>query len=226
MINRSDAVVKEAWGYPSSEEVCGKYGYTCSGPQHEKFTRSDPVHVHYSHDYVDPSEVRRPRVARACVYCDEPLHGYALEWDHTPIPKRLGGTVVYPACLNCHSWKDRPGTDRPGKYLDALHRMLSSEVAVTWALVIMHRGPGAPLPDYWFTLSTWERISLACIIMNHLDALVIRGHSPFTPLLAFIWSQDEADDFNEGLKDMYSGAGAEWTHSYTTPNSSSNGAAA
>jgi hypothetical protein len=41
-----------------------------------------------------------------CVYCGQPLAG-KHEHDHMPIPFRAGGDDTVPACLNCHSLKDR-----------------------------------------------------------------------------------------------------------------------
>lgn len=43
-----------------------------------------------------------------CFYCRMPLASAALtENDHAPVAKRHGGTSTVPACLNCHTLKDR-----------------------------------------------------------------------------------------------------------------------
>jgi hypothetical protein len=42
-----------------------------------------------------------------CFYCDAPLRQGEFENDHFPIPQRHSGTVTVPACLSCHSAKDR-----------------------------------------------------------------------------------------------------------------------
>lgn len=43
---------------------------------------------------------------KVCFYCDESLVGLRHEHDHIP-PKSQGGTETFPACMECHTLKDR-----------------------------------------------------------------------------------------------------------------------
>lgn len=45
-----------------------------------------------------------PMSREKCWYCDELR---ACENDHAPIPQRHGGSITVPACLRCHTLKDR-----------------------------------------------------------------------------------------------------------------------
>jgi len=40
-----------------------------------------------------------------CFYCDGPVTRH--EHDHAPLPQRCGGAETVPACVPCHTLKDR-----------------------------------------------------------------------------------------------------------------------
>lgn len=54
-----------------------------------------------------PQAVRRTTQRRPCFYCGRTLR--QLDKDHSPVPKRYGGTEIVDACRHCHSLKDRIG---------------------------------------------------------------------------------------------------------------------
>jgi hypothetical protein len=59
-----------------------------------------------------------------CLYCGAIL-STRHEHDHFPIPKRHGGTQVWPVCLNCHDLKDRLDLRNwePGMLLDGFESL-------------------------------------------------------------------------------------------------------
>ncbi len=46
-----------------------------------------------------------------CFYCGAFTHIGNLEYDHFPIPQDCDGLTMVPACVSCHSMKDRFGID-------------------------------------------------------------------------------------------------------------------
>ena len=57
--------------------------------------------------------------SETCFYCNAVTS--AFEYDHFPIPTSAGGGATVPACLSCHSMKDRvPLGDWPESWLAAV----------------------------------------------------------------------------------------------------------
>lgn len=61
-----------------------------------------------------------------------------------PIPKRHGGEVIYPACVNCHDLKDRAA--------------MRGDISLWWHTL-------------WPKCTPIERIGIARFIANHMDIM-------------------------------------------------------
>ena len=93
-----------------------------------------------------------------CFYCELPLGMTHHEHDHAPIPKNAGGEVTIPACVTCHSLKDRYGFKSWDAYLvmDAV-----SELANLGRMDDFTPGGQAPtsFPDEWSDMSRGARLT-------------------------------------------------------------------
>lgn len=113
-----------------------------------------------------------------CYYCELPAA--AVEYDHFPIPKRFGGTETVPACLNCHTVKDRIRiTQLPAGQLEAAMNELYDPDK---GLPIMHvtqwrNGPEEQhiIPYQWERLSPIARIIWARFLTQKLEYLDAGG---------------------------------------------------
>ncbi|MEA1798947.1 hypothetical protein [Rhodococcus qingshengii] len=125
---------------------------------------------------------RRPsvRTLPTCHYCDMPAA--VCEYDHFPLPQRHGGTETVPACINCHSLKDRvSGETWPQEQADRAfaelrqHQSAAGGGVIPAILFVEMWGlwddqPHA-VPQHWAELSPLARVLWARLLCLHLDGL-------------------------------------------------------